>query len=84
METLVARVAAEAADPLVREIWLSSEDTGAYGRDLGASLPQLLRAMVAVLPKGEGRLQARAACPNVQASAAPPTTQMGGACCAWG
>lgn len=26
----------------VREIWLSSEDTGAYGRDVGSSLPNLL------------------------------------------
>ena len=37
----------------VREIWLSSEDTGAYGRDLGTSLPLLLRALVEVLPPGE-------------------------------
>lgn len=37
----------------VREIWLSSEDTGAYGRDIGTSLPQLLRALVEVLPPGE-------------------------------
>jgi tRNA A37 methylthiotransferase MiaB len=36
----------------VREIWLSSEDTGAYGRDIGASLPALLRALVQVLPPG--------------------------------
>ncbi|CAA2944468.1 threonylcarbamoyladenosine tRNA methylthiotransferase [Olea europaea subsp. europaea] len=32
------------------EIWLSSEDTGAYGRDLGANLPILLNALVAELP----------------------------------
>lgn len=37
----------------MREIWLSSEDTGAYGRDIGTSLPQLLRALVEVLPPGE-------------------------------
>ena len=36
----------------VREIWLSSEDTGAYGRDIGASLPALLRSLVEVLPPG--------------------------------
>jgi hypothetical protein len=36
----------------VREIWLSSEDTGAYGRDLGSSLPALLRALLEVLPPG--------------------------------
>jgi len=34
----------------VKEIWLSSEDTGAYGRDIGVSLPILLRALVAELP----------------------------------
>ena len=43
-----------AAGPLpgqVREIWLSSEDTGAYGRDIGTSLPALLRSMLALLPQ---------------------------------
>ncbi|CAM6129782.1 unnamed protein product [Calypogeia fissa] len=35
----------------VTEIWLSSEDTGAYGRDLGTDLPTLLRALVAELPE---------------------------------
>lgn len=49
-EALVERVRAAVADPLVREIWLSSEDTGAYGRDLGTSLPELLRAMLAEMP----------------------------------
>lgn len=34
-EELVSRAAAAAADPRVREIWLSSEDTGAYGESLG-------------------------------------------------
>ncbi|KAH9623596.1 hypothetical protein KSS87_019045 [Heliosperma pusillum] len=34
----------------VREIWLSSEDTGAYGRDIGSNLPILLNAIVAELP----------------------------------
>ncbi|KAL4424994.1 hypothetical protein ABPG77_002879 [Micractinium sp. CCAP 211/92] len=55
---LVARAAAAAADPQVREIWLSSEDTGAYGRDIGTSLPQLLRALVDVLPP-DGRCMLR-------------------------
>ena len=36
----------------MREIWLSSEDTGAYGRDIGTSLPDLLEALVQVLPEG--------------------------------
>ncbi|KAL6650593.1 hypothetical protein ACP70R_009518 [Stipagrostis hirtigluma subsp. patula] len=35
----------------VREIWLSSEDTGAYGRDIGTNLPNLLNAIVAELPE---------------------------------
>jgi threonylcarbamoyladenosine tRNA methylthiotransferase CDKAL1 len=50
-EALVARARDAVADPLVREIWLSSEDTGAWGRDLGRSLPELLREMLAVLPQ---------------------------------
>lgn len=33
----------------VAEIWLSSEDTGAYGRDLGTSLAELLARLVARL-----------------------------------
>ncbi|GAQ84969.1 Hypothetical protein KFL_002150050 [Klebsormidium nitens] len=33
-----------------KEVWLSSEDTGAYGRDIGTDLPTLLRALVAELP----------------------------------
>ncbi|KAG9444073.1 hypothetical protein H6P81_015413 [Aristolochia fimbriata] len=35
----------------VKEIWLSSEDTGAYGRDIGVNLPILLNAIVAELPQ---------------------------------
>ncbi|XP_008807670.1 threonylcarbamoyladenosine tRNA methylthiotransferase-like [Phoenix dactylifera] len=34
----------------VKEIWLSSEDTGAYGRDIGTNLPVLLNSIVAELP----------------------------------
>ncbi|KAL9345145.1 hypothetical protein Peur_062820 [Populus x canadensis] len=34
----------------VKEIWLSSEDTGAYGCDFGVNLPILLNAIVAELP----------------------------------
>lgn len=44
--------------PQVREIWLSSEDTGAYGRDIGTDLPTLLRRMIEVLPAdGSTRLR---------------------------
>ena len=34
----------------VKEIWLTSEDTGTYGRDIGSSLPQLLWELVKVIP----------------------------------
>lgn len=34
------------------EIWLTSEDTGAYGRDIGTNLPELLQEILDVLPEG--------------------------------
>jgi len=34
-----------------KEIWLSSEDTGAYGRDIGETLPKLLRRLTRVLER---------------------------------
>jgi hypothetical protein len=49
--------------PQVREIWLSSEDTGAYGRDIGTNLPTLLRRMVAQLPP-DGRTRLRVGMTN--------------------
>ncbi|XP_035979450.1 threonylcarbamoyladenosine tRNA methylthiotransferase isoform X1 [Halichoerus grypus] len=36
----------------VCEIWLTSEDTGAYGRDIGTNLPALLWKLVEVIPEG--------------------------------
>lgn len=36
----------------MKEIWLTSEDTGTYGRDIGTSLPQLLWKLVKVIPDG--------------------------------
>ncbi len=36
----------------VVEIWLTSEDTGAYGRDIGVTLPDLLWELVKVIPEG--------------------------------
>ena len=36
----------------VVEIWLTSEDLGAYGRDIGVTLPQLLWQLVEVIPDG--------------------------------
>ncbi|KAG1666851.1 hypothetical protein FOA52_009475 [Chlamydomonas sp. UWO 241] len=55
---LVDRVRQAAADPEIREIWLSSEDTGAYGRDIGTDIGALLSAMVDVLPP-DGRTMLR-------------------------
>ena len=36
----------------VREVWLSSEDTGAYGKDIDVPLPKLLDAIVDGIPDG--------------------------------
>ncbi|CAH1776155.1 unnamed protein product [Owenia fusiformis] len=36
----------------VVEIWLTSEDLGAYGHDIGVTLPQLLWKLVDVIPEG--------------------------------
>ncbi|KAF8714754.1 hypothetical protein HU200_027279 [Digitaria exilis] len=49
IDSLVNRVKIVVSEG-VREIWLSSEDTGAYGRDIGTNLPNLLNAIVAELP----------------------------------
>mmetsp|Transcript_38917 Transcript_38917/g.110147 ORF Transcript_38917/g.110147 Transcript_38917/m.110147 type:complete len:352 (+) Transcript_38917:232-1287(+) len=51
LEVLEQRIKVAARDPEVLEVWLSSEDTGAYGRDIGSSLPELLRALISQLPK---------------------------------
>lgn len=48
-DEIVAR-AQEAFDDGVREIWLTSEDTGAYGRDIGTNLPELLKQLILVIP----------------------------------
>ena len=50
-EEIVAR-AQQAFDEGVCEIWLTSEDTGTYGRDIGTSLPSLLWKLVEVIPDG--------------------------------
>lgn len=50
-EEIVAR-AIQSFQEGVCEIWLTSEDTGAYGRDIGSSLPELLRQLVQVIPDG--------------------------------
>jgi len=50
-EEIIAR-AEQSFSEGVCEIWLTSEDTGAYGRDIGTSLPQLLQELVKVIPEG--------------------------------
>lgn len=35
----------------VVEVWLTSEDLGAYGQDIGVTLPQLLWQLVRVIPE---------------------------------
>nr|CAI5857298.1 unnamed protein product [Callosobruchus analis] len=50
-EEIVAR-AKLAFEEGVVEIWLTSEDTGTYGRDIGTSLPELLWKLVKVIPEG--------------------------------
>ena len=61
-EALVARATAAVAEG-VTELWLSSEDTGAYGKDIGTSLQDLLSALVAVLPP-DGRTMLRVGMAN--------------------
>ncbi|XP_055920065.1 threonylcarbamoyladenosine tRNA methylthiotransferase [Eupeodes corollae] len=43
--------AKQAFDEGCCEIWLTSEDTGAYGRDINSSLPELLWKLVEVIPE---------------------------------
>lgn len=50
-EEIVER-AKQAFDEGVCELWLTSEDTGAYGKDIGISLPELLWQLVDVIPNG--------------------------------
>ncbi|KAB0796144.1 hypothetical protein PPYR_10205 [Photinus pyralis] len=50
-EEIVAR-ARQAFEEGVVEIWLTSEDTGTYGRDIGTSLPELLWQLVEIIPEG--------------------------------
>lgn len=50
-EEIVSRAVAAFAEG-VRELWITSEDTGAYGRDIGTNLPELLNELVKVIPTG--------------------------------
>jgi threonylcarbamoyladenosine tRNA methylthiotransferase CDKAL1 len=51
LESLVSRVETVVQEG-VREVWLSSEDTGAYGKDINVPLPKLLDAIVEAIPDG--------------------------------
>ena len=48
-EAIINR-AKQAIEEGIKEIWITSEDTGAYGRDIGSSLPELLRGLISVAP----------------------------------
>ncbi|XP_054015570.1 threonylcarbamoyladenosine tRNA methylthiotransferase [Hylaeus anthracinus] len=50
-EQIIER-ATQAFEEGVCELWLTSEDTGTYGRDIGTSLPELLWKLVEVVPDG--------------------------------
>ncbi|CAK9827561.1 Threonylcarbamoyladenosine tRNA methylthiotransferase [Anthophora retusa] len=50
-EEIVER-AKQAFNEGVCELWLTSEDTGTYGRDIGTSLPELLWKLIEVVPDG--------------------------------
>ncbi len=50
LEDLVHRVRSVVAEGTVNEIWLSSEDTGAWGIDRGMTIADLLDAVVRELP----------------------------------
>ncbi|CAB0004030.1 unnamed protein product [Nesidiocoris tenuis] len=51
IDEIVCRAKEAFAEGVV-ELWLTSEDTGAYGRDIGTSLPELLDRLVPVIPEG--------------------------------
>ncbi|GFN87171.1 threonylcarbamoyladenosine tRNA methylthiotransferase [Plakobranchus ocellatus] len=50
-DDIVSR-ARQSFDEGVVELWLTSEDLGAYGHDIGVTLPQLLWKLVEVIPEG--------------------------------
>ncbi len=53
-DALVDEVRAMVTDGC-KEIWITGQDTGAYGRDIGSSLPRLLRRIIAV--EGDFRIR---------------------------
>ncbi|RKO85140.1 hypothetical protein BDK51DRAFT_34956, partial [Blyttiomyces helicus] len=53
-EEIIARVEA-VLDEGVKEIWLTSEDTGAYGHDIGVTIVTLLQGIVAAMDRHPSR-----------------------------
>ena len=49
-DAIISR-AQQAIEEGVKEVWLTSEDTGAYGRDIDTSLPELVRNLLKVIPE---------------------------------
>ena len=52
VEEIVDRAAFTFKNEGIKEIWLTSEDTGAYGRDIGTDLPSLMFELIKVIPDG--------------------------------
>jgi len=51
-EDVIIGRALQAATEGIREVWLTSEDTGAYGLDIGTNIASLLRRVADSLPAG--------------------------------
>jgi MiaB-like tRNA modifying enzyme len=64
IEEIVARVKRDLAAG-AREFWVTSQDTACYGRDIGANLAVLLKALCAV--KGDFRVRVGMMTPNAAA-----------------
>eukprot|EP01083_Nonionella_stella_P184637 671181_1 len=52
LDEIVERIVQVTSTEGVKEIWLTSEDLGAYGKDIGTNIAELLDRIVAVLPEG--------------------------------
>lgn len=55
VDSITRRVEQELSDTIVREIWLTAQDTGAFGKDSGSSLTKLISALLAL----QGRFRIR-------------------------
>ncbi|OII73047.1 uncharacterized protein cubi_02278 [Cryptosporidium ubiquitum] len=50
IETIIDRIN-QSLNEGVKQFWLTSEDVGAYGKDIGTNLSELLREILKVIPK---------------------------------